>query len=121
MLTGIGSVAVLVRDARKSAEWYRDKLGFDVSVQGHWVEAKPKGSRVVLHLCEKNSDWEDDKPGGQTGIFIACDDKERTYHELKIRGVVFDVDLRDAPWGASEEPSNKYAIFKDPDGNKFWM
>ena len=116
MLTEVGSVAVLVTDANKAAEWYRQKLGAEVTVQGHWVAAKLPRSNVVIHLCGKNEDWEDDRPGGQTGIFLKSDDKEKTYRELKSRGVEFDVELRDAPWGGGT-----YAIFKDLDGNKFWM
>ncbi len=114
MLTGVASVAVLVKDAKKSAEWYRDKLGFEVSTQGHWVTAKPKGSKVVLHLCEKNSDWGADLPGGNTGIVIESDDQEKTYRELKSRGVTFSKELKKEPWGM-------VARFKDPDGNEFWM
>ena len=47
MFTEVASVAVLVHDAGKAAEWYRQKLGFEVSVQGHWVTAKPPASSVV--------------------------------------------------------------------------
>ena len=116
MFNSIGSVAVLVNDAKKSSEWYNDKLGFEVSIHGHWVEVKPKGSTSVIHLCEKNEDWGNDTPGGQTGIFIKTDDKEKTYKEMKKRGVEFAVELQKASWGPG-----KYAIFKDPDGNEFWM
>ena len=116
MFTEVASVAVLVHDAGKAAEWYRQKPGFEVSVQGHWVTAKPPASGVVLHLCGKCEDWEDDRPGGHTGIFIKTDDKEKTYKELKSRGVKFEVELVEAPWSGG-----KYAIFKDMDGNKFWM
>jgi len=114
MLTEIASVPVLVRDAKKSAEWYRNKLGFEISIQGHWVEAKPKGSSAVLHLCEKCKEWEDDSPGGNTGIFIKSDDKAKTCEELKGKGVEFTVELTKESWGT-------YAIFKDPDGNEFWI
>jgi len=116
MFTEVASVAVLVHDAGKAAEWYRQKPGFEVSVQGHWVTAKPPASGVVLHLCGKCEDWEDDRPGGHTGISLKTDDKEKTYKELKSRGVEFDVELTEAPWGGG-----KYAIFRDMDGNKFWM
>lgn len=116
MITRVASAAVLVRDAKKAAKWYRDKLDFEVSEQGHWVEAGPSGSAFVLHLCAKCPEWEDDKPGGHTGILFETDDKEKTYHELKSRGVAFDVELTDAPWGGG-----KYAIFRDLDGNRFWM
>lgn len=114
MFTDIASVPVLVNEAKKPAEWYRDKLRFKVSIQGHWVEVKPKDSRTAIHLCEKCKEWGNDSPGGNTGIFIKCDDKTTTYEELKAKGVKFSTELTKESWGT-------YAIFKDPDGNELWM
>ncbi len=114
MLREVTSVAVLVRDAKKATAWYRDVLGFEVAIQGHWVSAKPPGSPIVLHLCERCEEWEGDTPGGNTGIGFGSDDKERTYRELKAKGVEFAKDLTTEWFGT-------YAIFKDLDGNEFWM
>lgn len=114
MFTAIGSVPVLVWDAKKAAEWYREKLGLEVRIQSHWVEAKHPASPAVLHLCDRCAEWGDDRPGGNTGIFLRSDDKERTYRELKARGVEFAQELTKESWGT-------YAVFKDLDGNKFWM
>ncbi|MGI0080362.1 MAG: VOC family protein [Nitrososphaerales archaeon] len=114
MLTEVASVPVLVHNAKKSAEWYHDKLGFDVSIQGHWVEVKPKISRTVIHLCEKCDAWGTDSPGGNTGISFNTGDKAKTYEELKAKGVEFKVPLTTESWGT-------YAIFKDPDDNEFWL
>ena len=116
MLTDISAVPVLVNDAKKAAEWYAEKLGFQVTAQGHWVTVKPRGSQTVIHLCEKCDEWENDRPGGNTGIYLSSDDKERTYQELKARGVQFKVELTEAPWAPG-----KYAILKDLDGNEFFM
>ncbi|MDG7006452.1 MAG: hypothetical protein JRM86_05905, partial [Nitrososphaerota archaeon] len=52
MLSKEFTVAVMVSDAKKSASWYADKLGFETSVEGHWVTAAPKGANCRLHLCE---------------------------------------------------------------------
>jgi catechol 2,3-dioxygenase-like lactoylglutathione lyase family enzyme len=133
VITGVGSVAVLVRDARKSAKWYHDKLGFDiVGIEGHTVFVKPKGSNSLIHLCWKCDAWEDNHPGGRTGIWLQCgkivvrrdektgivtpaskpDEVERTYQELKRKGVEFLEELTTTRWG-------KYAILRDPDGNLF--
>jgi catechol 2,3-dioxygenase-like lactoylglutathione lyase family enzyme len=114
MLTELSSVAVLVNDAKKSADWYREELGFEVTVQGHWVAVRPKNSKIVIHLCGKCEEWGDDKPGGNTGIGFYSDDKKKTYEELKAKGVEFAKDLTTEWFGT-------YAIFKDPDGNEFWM
>jgi catechol 2,3-dioxygenase-like lactoylglutathione lyase family enzyme len=133
MISDLGSVAVLVRDAKRSAEWYRDKLGFEIVVQDdHIVFVKPKNSSVLIHLCEKCDDWGTDSPGGRTGIWFrsgallmqkdpksrvvtpASDpvEVERTYAYLKEKGVEFTQGLETRSWG-------KMAIFKDLDGNEF--
>jgi len=134
MITGVGSVAILVNDAKKSAEWYRDKLGFEiVGIEGHTVFVMPKGSQaLLLHLCGRCDSWENDQPGGRTGIWLQCgeitirmdkstgqvlpasnpESVERTYLELKKNGVEFSEELTTTDWG-------KYAILRDPDGNEF--
>jgi len=133
MITGVGSVAILVNDAKKSAEWYRDKLGFEVvGIVGHTVFVRPKGSNVLVHLCGRCDAWENDKPGGRTGIWLQSgqvifrrvektgqvlpvsdpEEVEKTYHELKRKGVEFSEELTTTKWG-------KYAILRDPDGNEF--
>ena len=114
MLAELSSVPVLVNDAKKSADWYKEKLGFEASIQGHWVTVRPKGSKIVIHLCEKCEEWGDDSPGGNTGIGFYSDDKKKTYEELKAKGVEFAK-------GLTTEWFGTYAIFKDPDGNEFWM
>jgi uncharacterized glyoxalase superfamily protein PhnB len=133
MITGLRSFAILVHDAKKSAEWYRDKLGFEiVGIEGHGVFVQPKGSQgPLLHLCARCNDWGNDQPGGRTGIWLRCgdtiilrDDKtgvvipaskseevERTYRELKKNGVEFSMELTTTSWG-------KMAILKDLDGNE---
>ena len=131
---GIGSVAVLVKDAKNSAEWYHDKLGFEiVGVEGHTVFVRPRGPQSVLvHLCERCDDWGDDRPGGRTGIWLQCgeltfrkdervgrvipasnpDEVEKAYFDQKSKGVEFSEELTSTSWG-------KYAIMRDPDGNEF--
>ena len=104
MTTGVGSVAVLVTDARRSAQWYHDKFGFEiVGTEGHTMFVRPKGLNSLLHPCGHCDDWEDDRPGGRTGIWLQCgkmvvrkdektglvtpastpEDVERAYRELK--------------------------------------
>ncbi len=134
MISGVGSIAILVRDPKKSAEWYHDKLGFEiVEERGHIVFVRPRGSRgALLHLCGECDAWEGDKPGGRTGVWLHCgeivlrrdmesgmiipssapEQVERTYEELKGKGVEFSEELTTTSWG-------KYAVFKDPDGNEF--
>ncbi|MDE1836255.1 MAG: VOC family protein [Euryarchaeota archaeon] len=133
MLSGVGSVAVLVRDARKAADWYCEKLGFEVVArERHLVFLRPPGSSLpLIHLCGEGDDWQGDSPGGRTGIWFRCGETRRTeiapgvflpastprdvehaYRELKARGVELVQELTDTGWG-------KMAVFRDPDGNEF--
>lgn len=113
MIERFRSVAVMVKDEKKAKEWYRDKLGFEVqSDEEHWVVVAPKGSPAGIHLCP-------DEPlePGNTGILLLTPDIESTCDELKRRGVEFTRELGKAEWDASM----RYAMFKDPDGNAFWL
>jgi lactoylglutathione lyase len=133
MIAGTGSIAILINDVAKSVEWYRDKLGFEiVENHGHTVFVRPRGSQLLLHLCAKCDAWEADHPGGRTGVWFnsgeivmqkagksgqlipASDpnEVEKTYLELKKKGVEFTEELTSTSWG-------KYAILKDLDGNEF--
>jgi uncharacterized glyoxalase superfamily protein PhnB len=86
----------------------------------------------MIHLCSRCDSWENDKPGGRTGIWLQCGplrtikdegtgmlivasdpaEVEKAYNELKSRGVKFSEELKTEWWG-------KYAIMQDPDGNEF--
>ena len=111
MIKSIGTTAVVVRDAAKAAEWYREKLGLEVEgdPKEHWVAAGVKGSEPRLHLCQY-------KPleKGNTGIAFLCDDVQKTYEELSKKGVKFTKRPTKKPWGT-------YAMLADPDGNEFWL
>jgi predicted enzyme related to lactoylglutathione lyase len=102
------SIAVMVSDAKKSAKWYKQKLGFTSSVEDHWVTVWPKGVNWKLHLCEG------DLEPGNTGIGFYSEDTEKTVASLKKKGVKFSKDFTKTEWGA-------IAMFDDPDGNVFWI
>jgi len=113
MIQSIIDVAIVVTKAEKSAEWYRDKLGLEIrSKEGHWVTVAPKGSDVVIHLCEP---FEGNAlEPGNTGIAFRVNNLDETYAELSKKGVEFTVKPTKEEWGS-------YAMLKDPDGNVFWI
>jgi catechol 2,3-dioxygenase-like lactoylglutathione lyase family enzyme len=109
----IRSVAVVVSDAKKAKEWYVDKLGFEVQEDmEHLVVVGPPNSSTGIHLCQV----EPLEPGN-TGILFFADDVESTYKDLKGKGVEFTRELGKAEWNENV----KYAMFKDSDGNEFWL
>src|SRR2546430_12347852 len=47
------TIALVVSDAKKSAKWYTEKLGFEIREhQGHWITVAPKTENIAFHLCE---------------------------------------------------------------------
>jgi lactoylglutathione lyase len=110
MFKSIVDVAVVVSDSKKALKWYTGVLGLEaVDTEGHWITVAPKGSKTVLHLCES-----DKLEKGNTGIALSTDDIDKTYKELKAKGVKFTHPPKDEGWGV-------YAMFEDPDGNVFWL
>ena len=105
MLSKEFSVAVMVSDGKKSAAWYKEKLGFEVSTEyDHWVTAWTKGANWKLHLCEGELE------PGNTGISLYAEDVKKTVEDLKKKGVKFAMDYTKSQWG-------EMAKLKDPDGN----
>lgn len=102
------SVAVMVSDAKKSAQWYEEKLGFESAAEGHWVTVSPKGSEWKLHLCQGKLE------PGNTGISFYSKDVEKAAADMKNRGVKFTLNVTKSKSGAT-------AMFEDPDGNVFWL
>jgi len=109
MLSKGMDVAVMVSDAKKSANWYKDKLGFAVSTEDeHWVTAWPKGATWKLHLCKGKLE------PGNTGIGLFAEDLEKTAAELKKKGVKFSKPVTKTEWGV-------FAVIEDPDGNELQL
>ena len=108
MFSNSFSVAVMVSDAKKAAKWYEEKLGFETSVDGHWVVASPKGASWKLHLCESELE------PGNTGICLYSDDVKKTVDGLKKKGVRFTRDY-------SKSEAGEGAMFDDLYGNVFWI
>jgi len=112
MLSKNFSVALVVSNAKKSAEWYRDKLGLVASMEDeHWITVGAEGSDWKIHLCK--SDRYGVEPGN-SGIAFYCEDIDSEYARLKEKGVKFARELTKAPWGS-------FAMLQDPDGNEIWL
>jgi len=107
------SVAVVVSDRKRSADWYTNKLGLDVIADyGHWLTVGRKGRDGVLHLCQA-SDFDEGIPleKGLTGICLKLPgDFEIACAALKGNGVKFSRPPTKKDWGWG-------AQIVDPDGN----
>lgn len=105
-----GSVAIVVSDGKRSAQWFKEKLGFEIRDQeGHWITVAPKGSPLVIHLCEG-----DELDPGNTGFGFYSKDVAKEEADLRKKGVKFTQPTKKEAWGTN-------AMFADPDGNEFWI
>jgi catechol 2,3-dioxygenase-like lactoylglutathione lyase family enzyme len=106
--------AVTVKDAKASAQWWTDKVGFEQHTVGapgsHGVVVAPPGERFLLHLCEGIEVPE----SGNTGIAFMTDEIDTVVQRMQAAGVHFTEPLKKESWGGG-------AKFADPDGNVFWL
>jgi catechol 2,3-dioxygenase-like lactoylglutathione lyase family enzyme len=105
------SVAVVVKDVKRSKKFYVQKLGMKVlDDMEHWVTVGQPRSGMRIHLCET-------KPleKGNTGIALIVDGPVlRAYTALKKKGVKFSVPPKKQPWGLE-------CRLLDPDGHEYWL
>jgi len=115
VITHVKFITIPTHDQDRALAFYTEKLGFRVFTdQPHgddgqrWIELRvgTSDTRVVLFTAT-------DPPGSFYGT-LACDNVERTYEELKGRGVEFVAPPKKEPWGT-------FAIFKDIDGNQLML
>jgi predicted enzyme related to lactoylglutathione lyase len=116
MIKQIKFVSIPVADQDRALDFYTEKLGFTIITdqpfndKQRWIELRvPKAeTRVVLFTTDEDK--------GRIGTFMnvsyTCDDLQKTYEELKGRGVEFEQPPKKEPWGS-------YATFKDSEGNSF--
>jgi predicted enzyme related to lactoylglutathione lyase len=116
MITHVKFVSIPSRDQDRALAFYTEKLGFKVLTdqpfddKQRWIELTIDGAETRFVLF--TPDGQEDRIGGSFNGALACDNVEKTYEELKSRGVEFTGEPKRQPWGT-------FAIFKDPDGNQF--
>jgi predicted enzyme related to lactoylglutathione lyase len=118
MIKNVDFVSIPVQDQKRALAFYTQKLGFTVFTdqpfddQQRWIELKIAGAQTKIVLF--TPDTHRDRIGSFANLSFNCDDVEKTYAELKERGVEFVAPPRREPWGLM-------AIFKDSEGNSFVM
>ena len=122
-LTEIGRVVIPSVDVDKAVDFYRDTLGFEITVdekfadgQMRWVELTPPGSSssTALALSSPPPDWEPEPI--KTGIIISTTDVEADHKALKDEGVDVDEEIMRAP-----PPVPPMFQVRDPNGNGVWI
>jgi len=117
MISHVKHVTIPVKDQNKALKFYTEKLGFEVAVdvdfgEQRWIELKIPGGEtmIVLHTPEGH----EDRIGTFSPVIFSSKDIKKTYEDLKKRDVEFTQELTEEPWGT-------FAIFADPDGNRFCL
>jgi catechol 2,3-dioxygenase-like lactoylglutathione lyase family enzyme len=116
VITHVKFVSIPTRDQDRALAFYTAKLGFKVVTDQpfdgtqRWIELRIGGSET--HFVLFTPQGQDDRIGSFFNGSLACDNVERTFQELKARGVEFSAEPKTEPWGT-------FATFKDPDGNEF--
>jgi predicted enzyme related to lactoylglutathione lyase len=118
MLKNVFYTSVLVSDQDRALDFYTNVLGLKKVVEN----PTPDGPRFLTVGVEGQDFmlvlWPGTKGQGQAvqgrvppSVTIEVDDIKQVYEELKSRGVEFDTDVLEFPWGY-------VAQFDDPDGNR---
>ena len=120
-LTEIGRVVIPSADVDKAVDFYRDKLGFEITVdetfadgQMRWVELVPPGSSTALAISQPPPGVEA-RPI-QSGIIISTSDVEADHKTLKDAGVDVDEEIM-----RTEAPVPPMFQVRDPNGNSVWI
>lgn len=116
MLKQLDYAMVMVSDMRRSVEFYRDTLGIALKFQSpEWTEFLTGTTTLALHgggVPQKHSGPPSEgKPAGVCSIGFNVEDVDKTYEELKAKGVRFVM-----PPTLQEAEGIKLAVAIDPDG-----
>ena len=109
-------VGIPVRDQDRALAFYRDKLGFRIHTDQpmgpgqRWIELRIPGAETGVVLFTPKG--QEDRVGTFFNGSFTCDDVRKSYAELKGRGVEFEGEPKEEPWGT-------YATFRDSEGNSF--
>jgi catechol 2,3-dioxygenase-like lactoylglutathione lyase family enzyme len=122
MLTKVRSVGIYVSDQQRALDFFRDALGCEVVADipmgegegaSRWIEVKlPRdATKLILFTPE----GQESRIGEFSNVIFHCDDIQQTYEELSAKGVEFPTKPEQAAWG------QWWAVFQDPDGNRFGL
>ena len=120
VISGVRKVIVPVDDQEAPKRFWTDVVGFalrrDETVgDERWIEVEPPEGSVVLVLSRRSPDEpRRDVPEvlPHSNVFFDCDDVERTYVELRARGVRF-------PAPPARMHFGWWSMFEDPEGTRF--
>ena len=116
MFNQIDYTMVIVSDMNRSVEFYRDKLGIPLKFQSpDWTEFQTGATTLALHgggiTKERSGNGNEGKYAGTCSIGFNVDDVDKTYEDLKAKGIFFVM-----PPTQREGEGIKLTVCVDPDG-----
>ena len=115
MFKQIDYTMIVVSDMQRSVEFYRDKLGIPLKFQSpDWTEFATGATTLALHgggVSGEPPKGDPSKIAGACSIGFNVDDVDKTYEELKTKGIRFVT-----PPTQRENEGIKLAVAIDPDG-----
>lgn len=116
MFTKIDYAMVVVSDMERSVEFYRDRLGIPLRFQTpDWTEFETGATTLALHgggvAATAPPVGDPSKQAGSCSIGFNVEDVDKTYEELKAKGIRFVM-----PPMQREGEGIKLAVCIDPDG-----
>ena len=116
MFKQIDYTMVIVSDMKRSVQFYRDTLGIPLKFESpDWTEFETGTTTFALHGGGVQRQYQDtgdqSKTAGACSIGFNVDDVDKTYDDLKAKGVVFVM-----PPAQREGEGIRLAVGLDPDG-----
>lgn len=103
-LTGVAPV-LLVKDIVASADYLREKVGFDVELYNEpptFGIANRDGIRLMIALCDKPTPPHWKVVDKMWNAYFWVDDADELYKEFIKRGAMIDYTIYTTPWGTRE-------------------
>ena len=115
MITHLKFAGIAVRDQDKALKFWTEVMGFRVTTDQpmgnqRWIELRIGNAQTGIVLF--TPEGHEDRVGTFFNGSFACDDVDATFRQLKAKDVEFLQPPTKQEWGT-------YAIFKDPEGNRF--
>lgn len=122
MIDHVNAFALTVRDVKKCAEFYRDKIGLTVNEMNDeeaYLSFPQKGSPVLAIIGAEGLTRElpverirpDQSPLVRNYFAVFLEDADKEYETLRLKGVKFLQPPATRPNG------QRFAFFEDPEGN----
>ncbi len=116
MLNAIDAIRIFSGDFKETKAFFCDALGFVIGFEGEGVVVYDlPGTKLILEEVDLSEPETAGMVGRFTGISFAVENIQKTYKELKGKGVKFEGKPEKEEWGGA------LAHFRDPANNVFTL